>query len=102
MGLTNQAGIPVDRHLATGFRSLEWADPQEWEETVISCMVESWLPPEEKWGECNIVCAGLRQVWWQDSTYQSTLRATAEGLGSDHLEILAKLCCKRVEEKDAK
>jgi endonuclease III len=39
MGLTNQAGIPVDRHLATGFRSLRWADAQEWEETVIS----AWL-----------------------------------------------------------
>jgi endonuclease III len=101
MGLTNQAGIPVDRHLAHGFRSLGWADPQEWEETTISCMVESWLPPD-KWGECNIVCAGLRQVWWQDSTYQSTLRATAEGLGSDHLDILSKLCCKRVEEKETK
>ena len=99
MGLTNQAGIPVDRHLAHGFRSLGWADPQEWEETIISCMVESWLPAD-KWGECNIVCAGLRQVWWQDSTYQSTLRATAEGLGSDHLEILSKLCCTRVEEKE--
>jgi endonuclease III len=101
MGLTNQAGIPVDRHLATGFRSLGRADPQEWEETVISCMVESWLPPD-KWGKCNIVCAGLRQVWWQNGTYQSTLRATAAGLGSDHLEILSMLCCKRVEEKDDK
>ncbi len=63
MGLTNQAGIPVDRHLATGFRSLGWADPQEeWEETVISCIVEesSWMPPD-KWGEqqCNIVVLAM-------------------------------------------
>jgi endonuclease III len=40
MGVAAEPGIPVDRHLATGFRSLGWADVNESDETAIGTMVE--------------------------------------------------------------
>jgi endonuclease III len=83
-------GIPVDRHLATAFRSLGWVDPNQKDETIISKEVEQWMPSEE-WAECNVVVAGLRQVW-QISTYRGLLVAAAEALGENHVELL-KLCC---------
>ncbi len=59
MSVTNQAGIPVDRHLDTGFISLGWADPQEWEEKVVisqETVVEFWLTPDKWGGKCKTIC----------------------------------------------
>jgi endonuclease III len=98
MGVAKQPGIPVDRHLATGFRSLGWADVNEHEETAISSMVECWMPPQ-KWAECNIVCAGLRQVWFQHGEYKKTMVAVAKNLGADHFRLLGLLCTKEKAKK---
>jgi endonuclease III len=98
MGVVDEPGIPVDRHLATGFRSLGWADVNESDETAISTMVECWLP-RHKWGECNIVCAGLRQVWLQHSQYKNTLISVAQNLGAEHYQLLRLLCTKEAPKK---
>jgi endonuclease III len=98
MGVVDEPGIPVDRHLATGFRSLSWADVNESDETAISTMVECWLPPP-KWGECNIVCAGLRQVWLRHSQYKNTLISVAQNLGAEHYQLLRLLCTKEPPKK---
>lgn len=91
-------GIPVDRHLATGFKVLGWADPLEPDATNISKMVELWLP-QEKWAQCNVVCAGLRQVW-QSQFYRARMVAAAEALGQEHLDLLTKSCsCDAVAHK---
>jgi endonuclease III len=83
-------GIPVDRHLASGFRSLGWVDHRLKDETIISQNVETWMP-SANWAECNVVCAGLRQVW-QNSMYRGVLIAAAKALGPEHEELL-HLCC---------
>jgi endonuclease III len=101
MGVAEQPGIPVDRHLATGFRSLGWADVNEYDETAISSMVECWMPPK-KWGECNIVCAGLRQVWFQHPEHKKTMVAAAKNLGADHMRLLSLLCTKEKPKKKKK
>jgi endonuclease III len=92
MGCTTPPGIPVDRHLATGFRALGWVDTSVKSPESLSYMVESWLPID-RWSECNIVCAGLRQVW-QCSKHKDKLMKTALNLGTDHLELLQLLCSK--------
>jgi hypothetical protein len=97
MGVVDEPGIPVDRNQG-GFRSLGWADVNESEETAISTMVECWLPPH-KWGECNIVCAGLRQVWLQHSQYKNTLISVAQNLGAEHYQLLRLLCTKEPPKK---
>jgi endonuclease III len=82
-------GIPVDRHLSSAFRILGWADPAEKDETMISKMVELWLPAEH-WSRCNIVCAGLRQVW--QSKFKDQVIAAAQFLGPAHTHVLGRCC----------
>ena len=86
-----EVGIPVDRHLATCFRALGWADSSKTIKPIIlSEMVELWLP-KDKWAECNIVCAGLRQLW-QNMVHRKVLKACASALGVSHLEVLLRCC----------
>ncbi len=59
MGCTPPPGIPVDRHLATGFRALGWVDPLVTNPTSLSYMVESCLPID-RWSDATssvLVCA---------------------------------------------
>ena len=93
-----EVGIPVDRHLATCFGTLGWADPAATDAEILSQMVELWLP-KDKWAECNIVCAGLRQVW-QKKSHRPTLQACALALGEDHLSLLLRCCCSVEEDED--
>jgi endonuclease III len=86
-------GIPVDRHLSSAFRFLGWADPAEKDETMISKMVELWLPAEH-WSRCNIVCAGLRQVW--QSKFKDQVIAAAKFLGPDHTRVLGRCCSNKL------
>jgi endonuclease III len=78
MGCTTPPGIPVDRHLATGFRALGWVDPSVKSPESLSYMVELWLPID-RWSECNIVCAGLRQVWQCSTKHKEKLNMVRRG-----------------------
>lgn len=91
MDPTLMVGIPVDRHLANAFHSLGWAHPMEKDETVISYMVEQWLPKKE-WVQCNTVCAGLRQLWGDRLCRGLLIEATGSLLGKEHLDLLCKCC----------
>ena len=93
-------GIPVDRHLATGFKCMGWADPAERDETQISRMVELWLPPEH-WSRCNVVCASLRQVSQTQGCHKEMMFATAKALGPAHHQLLEK-CCTRDSDSSSK
>jgi endonuclease III len=89
VGMAN-VGIPVDRHLLSGFRSLGWIPTNIGSETVASELVEKWLP-REKWETCNIVLAGIRQLW-NNNTYKPLVIEVAEELGREHIYTARRLC----------
>lgn len=92
-------GIPVDRHLAEAFRSLGWAHGQEKNEEMISYMVELWLP-RDQWAECNLVCAGLRQLWAIPRVRELMLSIVREEFGEEHINLIAKTCSQEAYSSD--
>jgi endonuclease III len=87
-----QFGIPVDRHLAQAFINCGWVHPnckpQTSYCTMMSDMVELWLPMEET-GAVNNVVAGLRQLY-QNSRFRLALVEAAAKCGPNHLALLKK------------
>jgi endonuclease III len=81
-------GIPVDRHLAQGFRNLGWVSPDCSDPTLMSMQVELWLPMEET-AEINNVIAGLRQLY-QKREYKDSIAAVAKQCGTRHLDLFNK------------
>jgi endonuclease III len=79
-------GIPVDRHLQSAFRNLRWAPRDETDCTLMSEMVEFWLPYKH-WSEINDEIAGIRQLYRDNST-RKTLLQVGNSLTFEHREIL--------------
>jgi endonuclease III len=82
-------GIPVDRHLKAAFRNLGWVPPEVNDPTLMSEMVEIWLPADQT-ADVNNKIAGIRQLY-QKSTTRASLCKTAFNLGEEHYEILKYL-----------
>jgi len=82
-------GIPVDRHLKAAFRNLGWVPPEVNDPTLMSEMVEIWLPMDHN-ADVNNHIAGIRQLY-QKSTTRAFLCKTAFNLGKEHYEILKYL-----------
>lgn len=83
-------GIPVDRHLFSAFKNLKWVSAGAKNESIASEMVEMWLP-QCMWGRCNVVVAGLRQIWG-NRLYKDKLMAVAARLGPGYSKVLETLC----------
>ena len=79
-------GIPVDRHLQSAFINLRWVPQDETDCTVMSRMVECWLP-KKHWSEINDEIAGIRQLY-RDIDTRKTLLQVAKSLTFEHQEIL--------------
>jgi hypothetical protein len=86
-----QVGIPVDRHLLSGFVQLGWVPSNVRDETKASNLVEAWLP-KNKWETCNVVLASIRQIW-QQKLYQPMLLSSANSLGPEFTDVVNRLCC---------
>jgi endonuclease III len=88
-----QFGIPVDRHLSTAFINLAWVPHDcravKMHSTLMSQMVEFWLPKEET-GEINNVIAGLRQLY-NNARYRNELVQVAARCGPKAALLLQKL-----------
>jgi endonuclease III len=83
-------GVPVDRHLMQAFQNLGWIDSGAKDETLASEMVEMWLPPA-LWARCNVVVAGLRQIW-ASQQHREILKDVAASLGQEHIKLVTALC----------
>ena len=85
-------GIPVDRHLVAAFINCGWVHPQcnsDTDPTLLSDMVECWLPATEI-GKINNVVAGIRQLF-QNSRFRAQVKETARVCGPRHLSMLQKI-----------
>jgi hypothetical protein len=82
-------GVPVDRHLKVAFLNLEWVHPECSDPTIMSEMIELWLPMGET-ANMNNVLAGLRQLY-QKKQHRQILLDAAERKGPLHQELLTKL-----------
>ncbi|KAG9300897.1 hypothetical protein G9A89_002949 [Geosiphon pyriformis] len=85
-------GIPVDRHLSAAFVNCGWVHPKcvrKSDATILSYMVELWLPVEET-SNINNVVAGIRQLY-QNSKYTDKVASVASRLGPAYSILLSKL-----------
>jgi endonuclease III len=85
-------GIPVDRHLVAAFVNCSWVHPScnnTTDPTLLSDMVECWLPKHET-GHINNVVAGVRQLF-QNSRFREQIKKIARQCGPKHLVMLEKV-----------
>jgi endonuclease III len=87
-----QYGIPVDRHLQAAFVNCGWVHPackKGTDETLLSQMVELWLPMEDT-GMINNVVAGLRQLY-QKLEYRAKIMEVARQCGPAHQIMMRRI-----------